>query len=307
LLTLNLFGAILVRKFFNRIFYNQNEGRIKVEDKTLPMERNHKSEVLKSSSSTKYQIASCQSPGKERFHNEDTLFTSSSELCGVDAPVYFGLFLVADGMGGHQSGEVASKLAAKAVSRELMDRLFIPILYEKQTPTDAEMIEWMKSAVDQAQTLIHHQVPGGGTTLTLSIVIGDQIYSAHVGDSRLYLVGKDGQLNLKTKDHSLVKRLIDLGEITAQEASIHPQRNILFRALGQVDPLEPDLDQFSLEVGERLMICSDGLWGVLDKTHMENILKVAKPLDKITCELVNAANAAGGPDNISVVLVERLS
>jgi protein phosphatase len=128
-----------------------------------------------------------------------------------------------------------------------------------------------------------------------------------VGDSRLYLVGKDGQLNLKTKDHSLVKRLIDLGEITAQEASIHPQRNILFRALGQVDPLEPDLDQFSLEVGERLMICSDGLWGVLDKTHMENILKVAKPLDKITCELVNAANAAGGPDNISVVLVERLS
>ena len=221
--------------------------------------------------------------------------------------VYFGVFLVADGMGGHQSGEVASKLAAKAVSRELMDRLFGPILYEKQTPTDAKMNEWIKSAVNQAQTLIHQQVPGGGTTLTLAITIGDRIYSAHVGDSRLYLVGKGGQLTLKTKDHSLVKRLVDLGEISAQEAKIHPQRNVLYRALGQEDGLEPDLDQFSLEVGERLMICSDGLWGVLEEAQLECILKAASPLDKTACELVNAANVAGGPDNISVVLVERLS
>lgn len=294
-------------KFFNRLFHNNNEGRIKVEDKTLPLKRNHSLGVSSSASSTKYKIASCQSPGKERSHNEDTLFTSSSELCGVDAPVYFGVFLVADGMGGHQSGEVASKLAAKAVSRELMDRLFDPIIYEGETPTDVEIIEWIKNAVNKAQTLIHQQVPGGGTTLTLSIAIGDHIYSAHVGDSRLYLVRKEGQLILKTKDHSLVKRLVDLGEISAQEASIHPQRNVLYRALGQEDPLEPDLDQFSLEIGERLMICSDGLWGVLEKVQMESILKVPQLLDKTACELVTAANAAGGPDNISVVLVERLS
>jgi len=294
-----------VFEFFKGLFQDKKEGGIEVNDKTVPLIKNKVSRSPKANTSTRYQMASCQSAGKERFHNEDALFTLSSELYGVDAPVYFGIFLVADGMGGHQSGEVASKLAAQAASKELLDHLFEVTLYEKESSSEDKLLKLVKMAVNEAQTLILRRVPGGGTTLTLALIIDDQIYSAHVGDSRLYLIDREGQLNLKTKDHSLVKRLVDLGEISAQEASVHPQRNVLYRALGQEDLLEPDLDHFSLETGQRMMICSDGLWGVLDKAKMEGIIKRAQSLEKATCGLVNAANEAGGPDNISVILVER--
>lgn len=293
--------------FFNRLFPDKKEGDKKVDDKTVPLEKYQIPKVKKSSTSARYQIASCQSPGKERYHNEDALFTLSSELFGVDAPVYLGIFLVADGMGGHQSGEVASKLAAQAASRELLDHLFVPIIYEDGSKSEDEITKLVTDAVNKAQALIHQQVPGGGTTLTMALVVDDQIYSAHVGDSRMYLVDKAGRLTVKTKDHSLVKRLVDLGEISPDEASTHPQRNVLYRALGQEDPLEPDLDQFSLGLGERMMICSDGLWGVLEDDQMVSILKRGQHLQKTACELVKAANDAGGPDNISVILIERLA
>lgn len=292
-------------EFFKGLFQDKKEGGIEVNDKTVPLLKNKVSRSPKANTSTRYQMASCQSAGKERFHNEDALFTLSSELYGVEAPVYFGIFLVADGMGGHQSGEVASKLAAQAASKELLDHLFEAILYERESSSEDKLLKLVKEAVNEAQTLILRRVPGGGTTLTLALIIDEQIYSAHVGDSRLYLIDREGQLNLKTKDHSLVKRLVDLGEISAQEASVHPQRNVLYRALGQEDLLEPDLDHFSLETGQRMMICSDGLWGVLENAKMEDIIKRAQSLEKATCGLVNAANEAGGPDNISVILVER--
>jgi PPM family protein phosphatase len=300
-------GVSLVLKMIKRLFSGKSEGGNKLEDKTVPLAKDHHSSPSQSVASTRYQIASCQSPGKERFNNEDTLFTFSSELFGVDAPIFFGIFLVADGMGGHQSGEVASKLAAQAAAKELLDRLFEPLIVKGDKKKDTEFINLVESAVKRGQALIHQQVPGGGTTLTLALAVGEKIYLAHVGDSRLYLIDKTGQLELKTQDHTLVKRLVDLGEITPQEASTHPQRNVLYRALGQEDPLAPDLDQFSLEVRQRMMICSDGLWGVLEEDQLENIFKREGSLEKAACELVAAANEAGGPDNISVILVERLS
>ena len=116
------------------------------------------------------------------------------------------------------------------------------------------------------------------------------------------------KLNLSTKDHSLVKRLVDLGEITEADAATHPQRNVLYRALGQTDALEPDLDQFKLEKGDLILICSDGLWGVVDKAALKGILRDdGLDLDQKACALVDAANQAGGPDNISVVLVKRIA
>ncbi len=294
-------------KLFGRLFPGKKESRGLVNDKTVPMARNPNPKHLDSPKATRYLIASCQSPGKERFHNEDAIFTFSSEMFGADSPEYLGVFLVADGMGGHQNGEVASRLAAEAASRELLDQLFDPLVYKRSAKKDPVILELLEQAVSQSQALIHSRVPGGGTTLTLALVVDDRFFSAHVGDSRMYIVNQAGQMSLKTKDHSLVKRLVDLGEITPQEASTHPQRNVLYRALGQEDPLEPDLDQFSLDVGEQLMICSDGLWGVLEDSRMETILKMGHPLEQTTCELVDAANEAGGPDNISVILVKRVS
>jgi len=292
---------------FKRIFPDKNEGGINVNDKTVPLAKVQGKKSNKVRSSGKYRVASCQSPGKARFHNEDALFSLSCELFTLDEPVYFGIFLVADGMGGHQSGEVASRLAAQAASREIMERVFNSIVYDGGSRSDDEFLKVANDAVLQAQTMIHRRVPGGGTTLTLSLIVDDQIYTAHVGDSRLYVIDKNGGLDLKTKDHSLVKRLVDLGEISAQEASTHPQRNVLYRALGQDDPLKPDLGQISLDVNEIMLICSDGLWGVVDADQIESIIKRAQTLEAATCELINAANNAGGPDNISAILVERLS
>lgn len=266
----------------------------------------HTQKIAGGISGTKYWVACCQSPGQERAHNEDTLFTMNSFLGGLDSPLAFGIFLVADGMGGHQSGELASNLAAQGISQFLMDRVYNDYLFERKSFSKTDVQHCINEAVSEAQKLILRRVPGGGTTLTLAVALGEDLFSAHVGDSRLYLIGLDGKMTLKTRDHSLVKRLVDLGEITESEAGHHPHRNVLYRALGQSDPFEPDLESFSLKPGERMMICSDGLWGVLDEQEMMKLVVNGQDLDHLVCELVQAANDAGGPDNISVIIVERL-
>jgi protein phosphatase len=252
-------------------------------------------------------VFSCQSPGKERYHNEDSIFVLNTTLSGVEGAMSFGIFLVADGMGGHQNGEVASFLAAQAASKYLLDQVFDRVVFQKMPITDLAPEKLIRQAVAEAQKMIYQSVPGGGTTLTLVLAIGEHLFSAHVGDSRLYLLRSDGKMTLSTRDHSLVKRLVDLGEISEQEASFHPQRNVLYRALGQTDPFEPDVDAFDLNPGEKLLICSDGLWSVLEVQEIQERIEGASSLEDAACGLVQAANDAGGPDNISVVLVERIN
>lgn len=255
---------------------------------------------------SRLKAVSCQSTGRERVHNEDTLFTLSAILEGLDQPIQFGIFLVADGMGGHQSGEVASNLATKAVSQTLISQLYDEFLFEGESFSDETVSEMIKYAIDEAQKLISTRVPGGGTTLTLVLALGERLFYGHVGDSRLYTIGEEGNMHLLTRDHSLTKRLIDLGEITEKEARTHPQRNVLYRALGQTDPFEPDIHPFALEGANRFMLCSDGLWGTITEQEMANIIRKGSNLDAIACDLVQEANMAGGPDNISVILVEKL-
>jgi serine/threonine protein phosphatase PrpC len=258
-------------------------------------------------SSSKYNAASCTSIGKERAHNEDTLYTLNLMLASMESPISFGLYLIADGMGGHQSGEIASNLAALGVSQYLYSHILTPFMYENKNFTDSELIAIIKSSVAEAQKLIRQRVPGGGTTLTFVLILKDQCYSAHVGDTRLYLIDRSNKITLRTKDHTLVKRLVDLGEITVKEADTHLQRNVLYKALGQSEPFEPDVDQFMLDAGERILICSDGLWGVLSDEQMAEIIEKSADLDQAVCQLTEEANESGGPDNISVVMVEKLT
>lgn len=293
--------------FLKRLFPKIQKDNFSVDVKTLPVKLGHRSGLKKEEISTKYRFASCQSPGKERLNNEDALFTFSSEFDDNEGSVFFGIFLVADGMGGHQNGEIASRLAAQSVSKFLIDKCFEDIVYEGQYDFGENFEGILKDAVSSAQNQIQRQVLGGGTTLTLAMVIGDQIFTAHVGDSRLYAIGEEGSLHLRTRDHTLVKRLVDLGEITENEASNHPQRNVLYQALGQSDSFEPDIDHFLMDIGSRLMICSDGLWSVVDEQQIASIIANGHTLEEVTCELVRAANDSGGPDNISVILVERFS
>jgi len=248
-----------------------------------------------------------QSVGKQRELNEDSLLTFTSTIAGNSGTTPFGLYIVADGMGGHQYGEVASNAAIRTIAGQVL-RKFHPYLYNlPSTPLDESLQEVMLGAISEAQKVVLREAPGSGTTLTSALVVGQQVTIAHVGDSRGYMIYQDGRMELITRDHSLVRRLEELGQITPSEAAVHPQRNVLYRALGQGEILEPDVTTMPFPQNGYLLLCSDGLWGVVPEEDLRQITLNAPTLHQACQNMVSAANAAGGPDNISAVLIQLLS
>lgn len=243
--------------------------------------------------------------GRLRGHNEDTLIVFKGAHLGYDTPGPFGFFVVTDGMGGHQAGEVASSLAARLVAHEVISSVYLPFLLDKTPSADTEpLTEILRNAVEKASHRVYECVPGGGgTTLTCALILGRRAYIAHVGDSRAYLL-TGHNLQLLTRDHSFVNRLIELGELSPEEASVHPQRHVLYRAVGQKDQLEVDTCRQSLLPGSYLLICSDGLSGVVPEKRIGAIIASAATPQQACQHLIEAANRAGGPDNITVVLIE---
>jgi protein phosphatase len=171
----------------------------------------------------------------------------------------------------------------------------------------ASIHEVMESAVREAHRAVVVNAPGGGTTLTAAMIIGDQVTVSHVGDSRAYFVFTDGRSEVITQDHTLVRRLQDLGQIDEKEAIIHPQRNVLYRALGQSEPFRPDINTHTLPEAGCLLLCSDGLWGSVPEDEIYSIIQSTSNLSVACQKLIEAANEAGGPDNISAILVRYLS
>jgi serine/threonine protein phosphatase PrpC len=250
--------------------------------------------------------ASGQSVGKQRELNEDSLLAVTATLAGNSSNLPFGLYIVADGMGGHQYGEVASNAAIRTVAGLIM-RKFQPYLFSlKPAPPEESLQEIMQAAVKEAQKVIQNEAPSSGTTLTAALVLGQQVTIAHVGDSRAYHIYPDGRFEVITRDHSLVKRLEELGHISADEAENYPHRNVLYRALGQGDILEPDIFTLAFPQSGYLMLCSDGLWGVVSDQDLYRMINDAPTLQRACQNLVEAANAAGGPDNISVIIVQLI-
>ncbi len=248
--------------------------------------------------------------GQVRTTNQDALVTFVAEYIGDhvdDAGMLsrgpFGFFIVADGMGGHQAGEVASSLAARVVAHQVIETIYLPYLMgEGPEAFQDPLTDLLGRAVSTANQAVHQQVPGGGTTLTCALVLGRRVYVAHVGDSRAYLV--TDRLRQLTQDHSFVGRLVELGELSPDEAAVHPQRNVLYRAVGQGDHLDVDTYSQLLPPASRLLLCSDGLWGHVSEEEIGAII-ASTPNPQKACErLIEAANAAGGSDNITVVLIE---
>ena len=247
-----------------------------------------------------------QSVGKQRELNEDSLLAITSTMAGNSGNLPFGLYIIADGMGGHQFGEVASNAAIRTVAGYVL-RKFHSYLFQIKTDTmDESFQEIMLAAVSEAQRAIQREAPGSGTTLTAALVLGQQITVAHVGDSRAYFVYPDGRIEAITRDHSLVKRLEELGHISPEEAENYPHRNVLYRALGQGEILEPDIFTIAFPQPATLMICSDGLWGVVSEQDLIRSINESPNLQRACQNLVTAANTAGGPDNISVVLAQLI-
>jgi PPM family protein phosphatase len=248
-------------------------------------------------------LAACgQSVGMHRDHNEDALFTLTTNLVSDTRQIPFGLYIVADGMGGHQNGEVASATAIRTMAGNVSHKLYLPLFSNTTDAPDESLQEIMQQAVLDAHKSILKQAVGGGTTLTAALVLGDQMTIAHVGDSRAYAIHQDGRMELLTRDHSLVKRLEELGQITEKEAAVHPQRNVLYRALGQGEPFEPDIVTAHVPENGFLLLCSDGLWGVIEEEQILDIIASSPSPDQACARMVQAANDAGGPDNISAIL-----
>jgi PPM family protein phosphatase len=271
---------------------------------TVPLSDNQISETLVNVRHIEPQqlMYGCgQSVGKQREHNEDCIFAFSIAIGGETSSFPLGLFVVADGMGGHQYGEIASATAARTLAGYILKH-FHPILVNPSISLDESIQDMMRSAINDAQRAVTQTAPGSGTTLTAALVLGQQVTIGHVGDSRAYAIHPYGAGEILTRDHSLVKRLEELGQITSEEAAIHPQRNVLYRALGQGEVLEPDIFTAPFPQPGFLLLCSDGLWSVLSDSNVFKLVNEAKDLQSACQSLVAAANEAGGPDNISVIV-----
>jgi serine/threonine protein phosphatase PrpC len=255
-------------------------------------------------SSPHIQVGYGLSPGKQRTHNEDAFFTLTTMFSFNESEMPFGLYVVADGMGGHKNGEIASELAIRTVVGTILTEIYTPLMGLNPEPNELSIREVFYNGIEEANAEIIANSYGGGTTLTAILIIGEQMTIAHVGDSRVYSVDTTGNMEALTRDHSLVKRLQELGQITPEEAAVHPQRNVLYRALGQGEPFEPEIISTARPEDGSLLVCSDGLWSIVGQEGMRAIFKSGvSPQDR--CDrLIDAANDAGGPDNISAIVVE---
>lgn len=211
------------------------------------------------------------------------------------------LFVVADGMGGHDCGEVASRLAVETLIQGARERVDV-----KPRPS----LDLLENALDEAFQLANNTIKGNaeargndmGTTLVCAMVVDDQVaLCANVGDSRGYLY-RNGTLHQITKDHSLVWRMVDQGRLTHAEARNHPHSNILLRTVGTERNVEIDLFRVELEPGDKVLLCSDGLWGEVEDGEMESVLNQQVDGRIAARELVRAAHLGGGKDNITVIL-----
>jgi serine/threonine protein phosphatase PrpC len=243
--------------------------------------------------------------GMERSANQDALLTLSGIIESTDSPPPFGMFIVADGMGGHTDGERASYVAATTLARHVANLVYLPMLMEQELNSNQPTIpEVLEEAMHEADKQVKSRVPEGGTTLTAAIIYRNLLYIAHVGDSRAYLIN-DGNMELITRDHSLARRLQEIGHLTPEEAEAYPQKNVLYRAIGQGDLLE-DVDRATRRLlpGSQLLLCSDGLWGVVNDQTILRIIEETTDAQEACDRLIAAANQAGGPDNITAVLVQ---
>lgn len=232
--------------------------------------------------------------GVVRDHNEDSVIICTNDEGSV-------LMAVADGMGGHKAGEIASSIAITNLSKRFNETFF------KMNKSSA--VEWIKTNINEINGLIfkhteeNPESKGMGTTLVLSIITEDYILFGNIGDSSGYVM-KDKKIHKVTKDHTLVNLLVDAGELTEEEARNHPKKNILMNALGINDPIEIDIFDCSMDV-EEILLCSDGLTTMVTNEQIEKVLNGEGTVEEKVIKLIKKANNRGGNDNISVAYLVR--
>lgn len=273
------------------------------EDKSIISQQNSEALCHKFSLQPGLQVAQKTDVGLQREQNEDTLYTFKTCIQSNDGLKLVGLFIIADGTGGFQDGEIASATAVRIAAEYILKHAYLPSLtQDSATETDITLLEVVKSAILAANQAVMDLVPQGGTTLTIALVVGFETYIAHVGDSRVYVYQSEALTQL-TKDHSLVARLIELGQASSEETPTHPQKNVLYRAVGQFADLEVATYTHTLSPGSYLLMCSDGLWNLVSDQEISHTLASSASLLQAVNTLVQTAKTLGGNDNITVILV----
>ncbi len=236
------------------------------------------------------EVSAATSAGRIRPLNEDAYYVSEPNSTGMV------LAIVADGMGGHNAGEIASGKAVGIVQKDVIEQ------------GDKSAREILVKAVDDANREIYEMsknkksLSGMGTTMTACVAENNNVTAVQVGDSRLYRIRKDSITQI-TKDHSLVEMLVESGEITKEEAKSHPQKNIITRAVGTDKTVESDVYEFKTKKDDVILLCSDGLVNMVEDETILSIINTSKNLEEAANNLVLNAETAGGTDNITVILI----
>ncbi len=257
-------------------------------------------EIASAPPSLTVTFAAATDVGRRREHNEDSYLTLTVERCHLDKKEVVALLAVADGMGGHAAGEVASKLCLQVFAAHLL-----PAIQDWLHHRDPNWHAALKEAATEANRQVFAEAQAlrnnMGTTLTAAIIAGNKVVFVNVGDSRGYVL-QDGKLRQITKDHSLVQQYVDAGLLTPEEARWHPQRNIITQAIGIEPTVQADIFEVSLRPNDLVLLCSDGLVDMVDDAEIERVLLSEPDLTAAAQTLVRLANDAGGDDNITVLI-----
>ena len=228
--------------------------------------------------------------GMVRSMNQDTIFFSDKGIGNLP-----NLYIVADGMGGHQAGDFAS---AHAVS------WFVEYVKQCQYVNPITILKTGIANVNDMlleQSNAHSELKGMGTTFVVAVIVDDKMYVANIGDSRLYVMGEEAKQI--TLDHSLVEELIRTGQLDRRRVRFHPERNIITRALGTGREAVPDFFEVTLHKNEKVLLCTDGLTNMIEDDEIRNIVMQKHFIDKICDQLIERANYYGGKDNIAVIVI----
>ena len=248
--------------------------------------------------------------GQKRKLNEDSVMYLTFDSMSYSGEESAGIFIVADGMGGHNAGEIASEWGIKTFARECLFRLLQPVdQFEQDEASNVNGPDNILSlGIKAANELLFEKAKGKdalqgmGTTLTAALITGQDLHVTHVGDSRCYIIN-DRETIQVTKDHSQVQELVDAGLMSREEARVHPDKNIITRVVGYYQEVESDSYHRKLYEGDNILCCSDGLWDVLSDQKISEIVLSSETPQQACIELVAQANQLGGPDNISVIVV----
>ncbi len=242
------------------------------------------------------EIYSCTDKGKVRENNEDSYFIPNKEL-GIN------VFVLSDGMGGYNGGEIASKTAIEGTSKYIINN------YDITFNEKNDILALVRGAIEYANMLVYEKasqnpdISNMGATIDVSLIIKDDIYIGHAGDSRIYRV-RNNTIRKLTKDDSFVQKLIDDGKITKEDSLVHPDKNMITKAIGMSKLVEPTTKIHKFIKGDILLMCSDGLTNMVKEEEIKEILldkRIVNPAE----ELVRKANLNGGKDNITVIVIYK--